>query len=100
MVAAGESSSVGTANPMGSDGPVVTGSPIGPCETLSPFVQSALEPLEHSVPEVILERSSRKKLSALEPLEHSVPEVILERSYRKKLSALEPLEHSVPEVIL
>ena len=91
MVAAGGSSSVGTANPVGSDGPVVTGSPIGPCETLSPFFQSALEPLEHSVPEVILERSSRKKFSALE---HSVPDEVLERSSRRKLSALDPLEHS------
>ena len=57
---------------------------------------SALEQLEHSVPDVILERSSRKKLSDLEPLEHSVPEVALERSSEKKLSALKPLEHSVP----
>ena len=55
----------------------------------------ALETLEHSVPEVILERSSRNKLSDLEPLEHSVPEVVLERSSKKELSALEPLEHSV-----
>ena len=100
VVAAGVSSSVGTANPVGSDGPVVTGSPIGPCETLSPLFQSALEPLEHSVPEVILERSSRKKLSALEPLEHSVPDEILERSSRRKFSVLEPLEHSVPDVVL
>ena len=80
----GGSSSVGTVNPVGSDGPVVTGSPIGPCETLSPLFQSALEPLEHSVPEVILERSSRRKLSALEPLDHSVPDEILEHSSRKK----------------
>ena len=57
-------------------------------------------PLEHSVPEVILERSSRKKLSALELLEHSVPEVILERSSRRELFTLEPLEHSVPDVVL
>ena len=97
VVAAGGSSSVGTANPVGSNGPVVTCGPIGLCETLSPLFQSALEPLEHSVPEVILERSSRRKLSALE---HLVPDEILERSSRKKLSALEPLEHSVPEVIL
>ena len=79
---------MGTANPVGSDGPVVTGSPIGPCETLSPLFQSALELLEHSVPEVILERSSRKKLSAPEPLEYSVPDEILERSSRRKFSAL------------
>ena len=79
----------------GSDGPVVTGSPIGPCETLSPRKKlSALEPLEHSVPDEILERSSRRKLSALEPLEDSVPDVVLERSSRKKLSALDLLEHS------
>ena len=89
VVAAG-----GSANPVGSDGPVVTVSPIGPCETLSPLFRSALEPLEHLVPEEILERSSRKKLSALEPLEHSVPDVVLERSSRKKFSALDPLEHS------
>ena len=37
------SSSVGTANPVGSDGPVVAGSPIGPCETLSPLFHDALD---------------------------------------------------------
>ena len=37
VVPAGGSFSVGTANPVGSDGPVVAGGPIGPCETLSPF---------------------------------------------------------------
>ena len=37
VVATGGSFSVGTANPVGSD---------GPCETLSPLSQSALEPLE------------------------------------------------------
>ena len=81
-------------NPVGSDGPIVTGSPIGPCKTLSPNLQSALEPLEHSLPEVVLECSSRRKLSALETLEHSVPDAVLERSSRRKLSALEPLDHS------
>ena len=94
VVAAGGSSSVGTANPVGSDGPVITGGPIGPCETLSPNSQSALEPLEHSVPEVVLEGSSRRKLSALEPLEHSVPDTVLKCSSRRKLSSLDPLEHS------
>ena len=49
VVPTGGSSSVGTVNPVGSDGPVVTGSPIGPCETLSPLFHDALEPLEHSV---------------------------------------------------
>ena len=34
VVPAGGSSSVGTANPVGSDGPVVAGSPIGPCEVV------------------------------------------------------------------
>ena len=55
---------MGTANPVGSDGgPVVAGSPIGPCETLSPLFHDALGPLEHSVPaEMIL---------GLDPLEHS-----------------------------
>ena len=51
VVPAGESSSVGTAIPVGSDGPVVTGSPIGPCETLSPLFHVVLGPLEHSVPD-------------------------------------------------
>ena len=37
-----ESSSVGTANPVGPDGPVVAGSPIGPCETVSPLFHNAL----------------------------------------------------------
>ena len=37
VVPTGESSSVGTANPVGPNGPVVAGSPIGPCETLSPL---------------------------------------------------------------
>ena len=35
--AAGGSSSVGTAKPVGSDDLVVAGGPIGPCETLSPL---------------------------------------------------------------
>ena len=63
VVPAGGSSSVGTANPMGSDGPIVAGSPIGPCETLSPFFQDALGPLEHSVPD--------ETILGLDPLEHS-----------------------------
>ena len=40
VVPAGGSSSVGTTNPVGSDGPVVAGSPIGPCETLSPLFRT------------------------------------------------------------
>ena len=47
VVPAGGSSSVGAANPAGSDGPVVTGGPIGPCETLSPLFHDTLGPLEH-----------------------------------------------------
>ena len=63
VVPAGESSSVGTANPVGPDGPIVAGSPIGPCETLSPLVHDALGPLEHSVPD--------ETILGLDPLEHS-----------------------------
>ena len=48
VVPAGGSSSVVTANPAGSDGPVVAGGPIGQCETLSPLFHDALGPLEHS----------------------------------------------------
>ena len=51
VVPAGGSSSVGTANPVCSDGPVVAGGLIGPCETLSPLFHDALAPLEHSVPD-------------------------------------------------
>ena len=40
---------MGTAKHVGSDGPVVTGSPIGLCETLSPLFHDALGLLEHSV---------------------------------------------------
>ena len=58
VVPAGESSSVGTANPVGPDG-----SPIGPCETLSPLFHDVLGPLEHSVPD--------KTILGLDPLEHS-----------------------------
>ena len=54
---------MGTANPVGSDGPVVAGIPIGPCETLSPLFHDALGQLEHSVPD--------ETLLGLDPLEHS-----------------------------
>ena len=39
---------MGTANPVGPDGLVVAGSPIGLCETFSPLFHDALGPLEHS----------------------------------------------------
>ena len=45
----GGSSSVGAANPAGSDGPVVAGGPVGPCGMFSPLFHDALGPLEHSV---------------------------------------------------
>ena len=63
VVPAGESSSVGNANPVGPDCPVVAGSPIGPCKTLSPLFHDALGPLEHSVPD--------ETILGLDPLEHS-----------------------------
>ena len=59
----GGSSSVGTANPVGSDGQVVTGGSVGSCETLSPLFHDALGPLEHSVPD--------ETILGLDPLEHS-----------------------------
>ena len=63
VVSAGGSSSVGTANPVDSDGPVVAGGPVGPCETLSPLIHDALGPLEHSVPD--------ETILGLDPLEQS-----------------------------
>ena len=79
-------------------GPVVTGSPIGPCETLSPLFQDALGPLEHSVPgETIL---------GLDPLEHSgldqagpVGRHVARGPVGpdKTLLGLDPLEHSGPD---
>ena len=54
---------MGTANPAGSDGPVVAGGPVVPCETLSPLFHDALGPLEHSVLD--------ETLLGLDPLEHS-----------------------------
>ena len=42
---------MGTANHVGPDGPVVTGSPIGPCETLSQLFHDVLGTLEHSIPD-------------------------------------------------
>ena len=57
VVPAGGSSSVGTANPVGSDGPVVAGGP------LSPLFHDALGPLEHLVPD--------ETILGLDPLEHS-----------------------------
>ena len=51
VVPAGGSSSVGAANPAGSDsdGPLVAGGLVGQCGRLSPLFQDALGPLEHSV---------------------------------------------------
>ena len=63
VVPAGGSSSVGTANHVGSDDPVVAGGPVGPCETLSPLFHDALGPLEHSVPD--------ETILGLDLLEHS-----------------------------
>ena len=73
------SSSVGTLNPVGSDGPVVAGSPIGPCETLSPLFHDALGPLEHSVPD--------KAILGLDPLEHSGLD------HAETMLSLDQLEH-------
>ena len=41
---AGGSSSVSAADPVGPDGPVVAGGPVGPCVTLSPFFPDTLGP--------------------------------------------------------
>ena len=92
----GGSSSVGTANHVGSDGPVVAGGPVGPCETLSPLFHDALGPLEHSVlDETIL---------GLDPLEHSCLDhagPVGQHVARgpvgpdETLLGLDPLEHSV-----
>ena len=71
---------MGTANPVGSDGPVVTGSPIGPCETLSPLFHDVLGPLEHSVPD--------ETILGLDPLEHSGLD------HAETILGLDPLEHS------
>ena len=49
FVPAGGSSSVGAANPAGSDGLVVAGGPVGPFGTLYPLFHDALGLLEHSV---------------------------------------------------
>ena len=57
-------------------------------------------PLEHLVPEVILERSSRKEVSALEPLEHLVPAGASDSKHIRGRIAMEPLEHSVPDLAL
>ena len=78
----GGSSSVGTVNPVGSDGMVVAGGPVGPCETLSPLFHDALglDPLEHSgldhagpvgqhVAGALL--GPDETLLGLDPLEHS-----------------------------
>ena len=80
VVPAGGSSSVGTANPVGSDSPVVEGSPIGLCETLSPLFHDALGPLEHSVPD--------ETILGLDLLEHSGLD------HAETILGLDPLEHS------
>ena len=57
-----------------------------------------LEPLEHSVLDVALERGSGVGLLALEPLEHSVLEVSSDTRSKRVRTILEPLEHSVPDL--
>ena len=57
-------------------------------------------PLEHSVPDVIVEQRSREELSPLEPLEHSVPEVASDIRHIRGQIAMVPLEHSVPDIAL
>ena len=49
VVPAGGSPLVGSVNPVGPDGLVVAGGPVGPCETLSSSSYKSLDPLEHSV---------------------------------------------------
>ena len=80
VVPAGGSSSVGAANPAGSDGPVVACGPIGLCETLSPLFHDALGSLVHSVLDHAGPVGRRvaggpvgpdKTLLGLDPLEHS-----------------------------
>ena len=80
VVPAGGSSSVGAANPAGSDGPVVAGGPVGLCGTLSPLFHDALGPLEHSVLDhagpvgrhvAVGPVGPDETLQVLDPLEHS-----------------------------
>ena len=59
---------------------------------------SVIEPLEHSVLDVALERRSMEGLSALELLEHSVLEVTSDVRHKRGITVMEPLEHSVPDV--
>ena len=80
VVPAGGSSSLGTANPVGSDDPVVAGSPIGPCETLSPLFHDALGPLEHLV--------SDETILGLDPFENSG------LNHAETILGLDPLKHS------
>ena len=54
--------------------------------------------MEHSVPDVVREHSSRKELSALEPLEHLVLEIAPDGGPMEGAPVLEPLEHSVLEI--
>ena len=56
---------------------------------------SHLEPLEHSVLNVVRGNCSRKKASVCEPLEHSIRMMTLDDSPLEKMSDDEPLEHSV-----
>ena len=72
--------SVGTANPVGPDGPVVADSLIGLCETLSPLFHDALGPLEHSVPD--------ETILGQDPLEYSGLD------HAETILGLDPLEHS------
>ena len=110
VVPAGGSSSVGTANPVGSNGPVVAGSSIDPCETLSPLFYDALGPLEYLVlDETILgldpvEHSGldhAETILGLDPLEHSGPDHADPAGQHAIFQdVLEPLEHSVLDTAL
>ena len=96
VVPAEGSSSVGTANPVGSDGLVVAGGPVGPCETLSPLFHDTLGPLEHSVPdEMILGLDHSLQHSGLDhagPVGRHVAGGPVGQG--ETLLGLDPLEHS------
>ena len=49
VVPAGGSPLAGVVYPAGPDGHVVTGGPVGPCETPSPSSEENQEPVEHAV---------------------------------------------------
>ena len=60
-------------------------------ETLDGRPMEGPEPIEHSVLVEVLDGGPVEGSPDPEPLEHLVPEVILERSSRKEVSGLEPL---------